>query len=151
MEGYPEEVCLAIHEHYLPARAGGRLPTCEVGAVVSLADRMDTIVGCFAIGLIPTGKADPFALRRHALAIIRILENMEWDLSLNEFIKISIKVIWHMVLFHDEAIYSQWVYDSYNSIIGWIIARGKSSFSVYQNIALAVYRPLIGACDTTLI
>jgi len=105
MEGYSEEVCLAIHEHYLPARAGGRLPTCEVGAVVSLADRMDTIVGCFAIGLIPTGKADPFALRRHALAVIRILENMEWDLSLNEFIKKALSVLSDAIEFDSDEVF----------------------------------------------
>jgi glycyl-tRNA synthetase beta chain len=93
IEGYPEEVCLAIHEHYLPARAEGRLPASKVGAVVSLADRMDTITGCFAIGLVPTGNADPFALRRHALAIIRIVEDMAWDLSLSEFIEMALSVL----------------------------------------------------------
>ena len=53
VEGYPEEVCQAIYEHYLPAKAEGQLPTSKIGAVVSLADRMDTIAGCFATGLIP--------------------------------------------------------------------------------------------------
>ena len=86
LEGMPEEVCLGIYEHYLPARAGGQLPTSKIGAVVGLADRMDTIVGCFAVGLEPSGTADPFALRRHSLAIIRVIEDMGWDLSLKESI-----------------------------------------------------------------
>ena len=59
-EGKPEEICLAIHEHYLPVRAGGELPTSELGAIIGCADRMDTIAGCFAIGLEPSGRADPF-------------------------------------------------------------------------------------------
>jgi glycyl-tRNA synthetase beta chain len=83
LEGYPDAVCAGIYDHYLPLRAGGELPTSSIGAVVGIADRMDTISGCFAVGLEPTGSADPFALRRHALAIIRIVEEMGWDLSLN--------------------------------------------------------------------
>jgi len=86
LEGYPDEVCSGIYEHYLPLRAGGQLPTSKIGAVVGIADRMDTIVGCFVVGLEPSGSADPFALRRHALAIIRIVEDMGWDFSLKEFI-----------------------------------------------------------------
>jgi len=92
-EGYPEEVCRAIQEHYLPARSGGDLPTSGIGAIVGSADRMDTIVGCFAVGLEPTGSADPFALRRHALAIIRILEERGWDLSLEEFVQKGLSIL----------------------------------------------------------
>jgi glycyl-tRNA synthetase beta chain len=105
-EGYPEEVCLAIHEHYLPVRAGGELPTSKTGAIVSLADRMDTIAGCFAIGLIPTGNADPFALRRHALAIIRIVENMEWDLSLTEFIEKNLLILGQEISFDRDSVFA---------------------------------------------
>jgi glycyl-tRNA synthetase beta chain len=93
LDGHPEEVCLAIREHYLPARAGDNLPSTALGAIVGMADRMDTIVGFFAIGSEPTGAADPFALRRHALAILRILEQNEWDLSLQAFIANSISVL----------------------------------------------------------
>ena len=74
LEKYPEKVSAAIEEHYLPLKAGGKLPASEVGALVGVADRIDTIAGCFAVGLEPTGSADPFALRRHAIAIIRIIE-----------------------------------------------------------------------------
>jgi glycyl-tRNA synthetase beta chain len=99
MEGYPEEVCLAIHEHYFPERAGGQLPSSAIGAAVSLADRMDTITGCFAVGLIPTGNTDPFALRRHALAIIHILENMGWDLPLTAFIDKALSILIEQIRF----------------------------------------------------
>ncbi|MBI5233470.1 MAG: glycine--tRNA ligase subunit beta, partial [Deltaproteobacteria bacterium] len=64
----------AISEHYMPTSAGGELPRSMEGAVISIADKLDTIVGCFGIGLIPTGGQDPYALRRQALGIIAIIQ-----------------------------------------------------------------------------
>jgi glycyl-tRNA synthetase beta chain len=93
LDGHPEEACLAVHEHYLPARAGDELPGSVPGAIVSVADRMDTISGFFAIGMEPTGAADPFALRRHALAVIRILESRDWDISLTEIIGKALSIL----------------------------------------------------------
>ena len=93
MDGHPEDVCLAIREHYLPARADDELPTSPIGAIIGLGDRMDTVSGFFAVEMEPTGAADPFALRRHALAIIRILEKMQWEISLEAFIKKSISIL----------------------------------------------------------
>jgi glycyl-tRNA synthetase beta chain len=69
-----------------------------------MADRMDTISGFFAIGLEPTGAADPFALRRHALAIIRIFEEMQWDISLQELIAISLSNLRQDVEFDENTI-----------------------------------------------
>jgi glycyl-tRNA synthetase beta chain len=93
LDGHPEEVCSAIYEHYLPAKAGDDLPRTISGAIVGIADRMDTIAGFFAIGLEPTGAADPFALRRHALAIIRIIEARGWEISLKELISRSLNLL----------------------------------------------------------
>ncbi len=73
LQGEPEEVAEAIYEHYLPVRAGGAVPSSMAGALLSIADKMDTIAGCFGVGLIPSGTADPFALRRQTLGIIRII------------------------------------------------------------------------------
>ncbi|MDP6180426.1 MAG: glycine--tRNA ligase subunit beta, partial [Desulfatiglandales bacterium] len=73
--------------------AADQLPTSPIGAIVGLADRMDTIAGCFVIQSEPTGTADPFALRRHALAIIRILEKMGWDIPLVRFITMSLSIL----------------------------------------------------------
>ncbi len=67
LQSEPEAVAQAIYEHYLPIRAGGPIPEGIEGALLSIADKMDTIVGCFGVGLIPTGAADPFALRRQTL------------------------------------------------------------------------------------
>jgi glycyl-tRNA synthetase beta chain len=85
-----EEVAEAIYEHYLPTHAGGQLPSSISGALVSIADKLDTVVGCFGVGQIPTGTADPFALRRQALGIIRIILDKDLSLSLSELIKKAI-------------------------------------------------------------
>jgi glycyl-tRNA synthetase beta chain len=82
LSGEKTEVAEAIYEHYLPSFAGDRIPSNPVGDIVSMADRLDTIVGCFGVGLIPTGTADPFALRRHALGILRIILEKEYPISL---------------------------------------------------------------------
>jgi glycyl-tRNA synthetase beta chain len=107
LEGYPDEICSGIYEHYLPLRAGGKLPTSRIGAVVGIADRMDTIAGCFAVGLEPSGSADPFALRRHALAIIRIIEDMGWDLSLRKFTEQALSLLKEEIEFDNALILSK--------------------------------------------
>lgn len=81
------EVAEAIREQYLPAYSGGRLPETDAGTIISLADKLDNIVSFFAIGLIPTGSEDPFALRRHTLGVIAILMNKDCSITLKEAIK----------------------------------------------------------------
>lgn len=75
--GEPPEVAEAIFEHYLPRFAGDRLPETPAGVVLSIADKVDTIVGCFGVGLVPTGSQDPFALRRLARGVLRILRDAD--------------------------------------------------------------------------
>lgn len=74
LAGEPEGVAVAIWEHYLPRHATDDLPSGPIGAAVALADRLDGLVGCFSIGLEPSGSADPYALRRQALGVLRLLE-----------------------------------------------------------------------------
>ena len=105
LDGHPEEVCVAVAEHYFPTRAGGELPTSLVGAIVSIADRMDTIAGCFAINQEPTGAADPYALRRHALAIIRIIEKTGWEVSLGDLIAKALGLLREVVSFDEDVIF----------------------------------------------
>lgn len=87
--GEKESVCAGIREHYLPRFTGDVLPSTPVGAVVALADKIDTIVGCFAHGIQPTGSQDPYALRRQALGIYRTLVSQERRLNLKELIATS--------------------------------------------------------------
>jgi len=86
LSGEPEEVSNAIFEHYMPRFSEDALPGQEPGAFVGMADRMDTIVGCFGNDLTPTGAADPFGLRRAALAIIRIILERNYRISLDTWI-----------------------------------------------------------------
>ena len=82
LSGEAPEVAEALFTHYLPRHADDELPEDLVGALVGLADRLDTICGCFGVGLSPTGAADPYGLRRHALAVIRILRSQQLHLDL---------------------------------------------------------------------
>jgi glycyl-tRNA synthetase beta chain len=86
-------VATAIYEHYLPLSAGGNLPETDEGAIVSIADKMDTIVGCFGVNLIPTGTADPYALRRQALGIINIILSKQYPLLLEELVEKSLSTL----------------------------------------------------------
>ena len=81
-----EEIANAISDHYCPRFAGDHLPSNPVGVVVALADKLETLVGMFGIGNLPSGDKDPFALRRHALGVIRMLVEKELPLKLDQLI-----------------------------------------------------------------
>lgn len=87
-----EIVCQAIFEQYLPRYSHDSLPKSTTGSILAIADKLDTIVGMFSIGLIPTGSQDPFGLRRSAIGIINIIESNKWKLSIEELIDYSMYV-----------------------------------------------------------
>jgi glycyl-tRNA synthetase beta chain len=88
-DGEPEDVALACSEHYQPRFAGDALPTTATGTVVALADKLETLVGIWGIGLQPTGEKDPFALRRHALGILRMLIEKPLALTIDDALQIA--------------------------------------------------------------
>ncbi len=92
-EGEAPDVADAIAEHYLPLQAGGELPASDIGAFVSIADKLDTLAGCFAVGLVPTGAADPYALRRAAIGIISIILDKGYRISLSRFISRALDLL----------------------------------------------------------
>ncbi len=92
-EGLGDDVAFAIEDHYKPRFAGDELPGNPVGICVALADKLETLVNMFGIGEIPTGDKDPFALRRHALGVIRILNEKELPLDLITLINRAIEII----------------------------------------------------------
>ena len=104
LDGHPEDVCLAISDHYLPSQAESELPGSLIGSIVGMADRMDTIVGCFAVGLEPTGTADPYALRRHALGIIRIIRAKKIGISLKDVVSKSGSILNEAISFDREKV-----------------------------------------------
>ncbi|MEX2414695.1 MAG: glycine--tRNA ligase subunit beta [Paenibacillaceae bacterium] len=91
--GESEQVARAMNEHYLPRFAGDQVPASIVGAIISIADKMDTIAGCFSIGIIPTGSQDPYALRRQATGIVQILIEHNLSLSLRDLFRSALEVI----------------------------------------------------------
>lgn len=90
--GENEITSLAIYEQYLPRFSGDDFPTTTAGAILSIADKLDTIAGCFAIGIQPTGSQDPYGLRRQALGIIYIILDKKWNLSLGELIDFALYI-----------------------------------------------------------
>ncbi len=92
-EGYPEEIWKAIYEHYQPVSLEDRSPTTTNGALLSIADRLDTICGCFSIGIRPRGSSDPFGLRRQAQGLIKILLDHEFDWKIDDLLEIALRVL----------------------------------------------------------
>lgn len=90
-EGLDNDVAFAIEDHYKPRFAGDSLPRNQVGVCVALADKLETLVGLFGIGEKPTGDKDPYALRRHALGIIRILVENKLPLEFGWLVEITLK------------------------------------------------------------
>jgi glycyl-tRNA synthetase beta chain len=100
-DGEHEEVALAASEHYQPRFAGDALPSTNTGLAVALADKVETLVGIWSIGLQPTGEKDPFALRRHALGVMRMLVEKRLPLALSELIKDAAGVFEYQAGFKD--------------------------------------------------
>jgi glycyl-tRNA synthetase beta chain len=90
-DGLGADIADAIEDHYKPRFAGDTLPRNEVGVVVALADKLETLVGMFGIGNLPTGDKDPFALRRHALGVVRLLVEKDLPLSQYDLIELVFK------------------------------------------------------------
>lgn len=93
LEGADPRVATAIYEHYLPTQAGGILPGDDVGAFVSIADKIDSICGCFSVGLIPSGTADPYALRRSAIGILSIILDRGYAISIPDLVTRSVALL----------------------------------------------------------
>ncbi|MCI2254507.1 glycine--tRNA ligase subunit beta [Domibacillus sp. PGB-M46] len=92
-KGEKEEVAVAVNEHYMPRSADDAVPATETGALVSIADKLDTITACFAVGIIPTGSQDPYALRRQAAGIVQTMLEQNWNVPLEDVIAAAIKEV----------------------------------------------------------
>src|SRR5699024_7676317 len=90
--GESEQVAKAIREHYLPLQANGTLPESIEGSIVSVADKLDTIVGSISVGLMPTGSQDPYSLRRQAIGVLRILLEQKWEVTVEQTLQLAGKL-----------------------------------------------------------
>ena len=86
LAGENQVVAAAIREHYLPSSSEGELPDTKVGAILAIADKFDTLLSFFSVGLIPSGSNDPYALRRAAQGIVRILDKFGWEIPLDDLV-----------------------------------------------------------------
>ena len=90
VKGEEEAVAVAIEEHYRPTYSGGALPETNAGALLAISDKLDTLCGCFSIGLIPTGTSDPYALRRQGIGVIQIILDKHFSFSLRRAVDMGL-------------------------------------------------------------
>lgn len=104
LEGENDEVAESLGEQYLPKFAGDFLPKTKTGTTIALADRLDTLTGIFGIGQAPTGSKDPFALRRSAIGILRLVTENELDVSIEDLIKLALAAYGDVLKDHDKTL-----------------------------------------------
>jgi glycyl-tRNA synthetase beta chain len=131
-DGEPEAVAFAVEDHYKPRFAGDTLPRGDAGLVVALADKLETLVGLFGIGQVPTGDKDPFALRRHALGVIRMLVERDLPLAVSELLQHAAAVFEPAVPFDDVLSFL------HDRLIGYLRELG---YSVQEVDSVASRRP----------
>ena len=117
-DGEHEDVAVALNEQYLPRFAGDKLPTSLVACAVSLADKLDTLVGIFGIGQAPKGDKDPFALRRAAIGLLRIITDKNLDLDIVDLVEIA-KTVYADKLTNDNVV---------NDVVDFLFARFRATY-----------------------
>ncbi len=127
-DGENKDVALALNEQYMPRFAGDQLPTTMTGTLIALADRLDTLVGIFGIGQLPTGSKDPFALRRASLGVLRLMVEKELDLDLSELLDLAIQQ--HKPLPKAEGLKQQ--------VLNYVLDRFRAGYED-DNIAVEVF------------
>jgi glycyl-tRNA synthetase beta chain len=135
-DGLSAEIAAAIEDHYKPRFAGDSLPRNPVGLVVALADKLETLVGMFGIGNVPTGDKDPFALRRHALGLIRMLIEQDMALDVGATLQAAVPVFGVLITDPTLAL-ADFVYDR---LAGSLREQGYSAQEVDAVLALRPQR-----------
>ncbi|QBM30225.1 glycine--tRNA ligase subunit beta [Hydrogenophaga pseudoflava] len=135
-DGLSDDIALAIEDHYKPRFAGDELPRTQTGVVVALADKLETLVGMFGIGNLPTGDKDPFALRRHALGVIRMLVEKDLPLALTELLSAAVPAFGDKISDATPAL-ADFIYDR---LAGGLREQGASAQEVDAVLALRPQR-----------
>jgi glycyl-tRNA synthetase beta chain len=137
-DGLTEDIAFAIEDHYRPRFAGDDLPRNMVGVVVALADKLETLVGMFGIGNLPTGDKDPFALRRHALGVVRMLVEKNLPIDLSALLQSAVPAFGALITDPSAAL-SDFIYDR---LAGGLREQGYSAQEV--DAVLALRPPRLG-------
>ncbi len=135
-DGLSEDIAFAIEDHYKPRFAGDELPRTQTGVVVALADKLETLVGMFGIGNLPTGDKDPFALRRHALGVVRMLTEKDLALDLSALLSGAVPAFGDKVTDASQAL-ADFIYDR---LAGSLREQGYSAQEVDAVLALRPQR-----------
>jgi glycyl-tRNA synthetase beta chain len=135
-DGLSDDIAFAIEDHYKPRFAGDELPRTQTGVVVALADKLETLVGMFGIGNLPTGDKDPFALRRHALGVIRMLVEKDLPLALTELLSAAVPAFGDKISDATPAL-ADFIYDR---LAGGLREQGASAQEVDAVLALRPQR-----------
>jgi glycyl-tRNA synthetase beta chain len=135
-DGLSEDIAFAIEDHYRPRFAGDELPRTQTGVVVALADKLETLVGMFGIGNLPTGDKDPFALRRHALGVIRMLVEKDLPLELTALLSAAVPAFGDKISDATPAL-ADFIYDR---LAGGLREQGASAQEVDAVLALRPQR-----------
>lgn len=139
-DGEPAEVAAAIEEHYLPKQSGGATPASTTGQIVALADKLDTLCGIFSAGLIPTGDKDPYALRRAAIGVLRIIIENGLPLNIRALIDIALNQLTnHFDVDATRALVNDFVFDR---LKGYCLDQGCTADEFEAVLAVAPAEPL---------
>lgn len=140
LDGEPADVANALDEQYMPRFAGDDLPAGAIGQALSLAEKLDTLVGLFGIGQPPTGAKDPFALRRAALGALRIIIEKQLDLDLNELLQTAVGNFAGQLTETDTALQVQNY--MFERLRGYVLDNGATADTFEAVLAVAPGRPL---------
>ncbi|MFT4726685.1 MAG: glycyl-tRNA synthetase beta chain [Granulosicoccus sp.] len=138
-DGHPPAVAEAMEQHYFPKQAGGKLPQSSVSQMVALADKTDTLVGIFGLGMKPTGAKDPFALRRASLGIVRIIVEHKLDLDLVALLDASLATYEDRLDAPDKGDMLAYIVERMR---GYLVDQGFAPDAIDAVLAKEIYRPL---------
>jgi glycyl-tRNA synthetase beta chain len=138
-DGHPPAVAEAMEQHYFPKQAGGKLPQGSVSQMVALADKTDTLVGIFGLGMKPTGAKDPFALRRASLGIVRIIVEHKLDLDLVALLDASLATYEDRLDAPNKGDMLAYIVERMR---GYLVDQGFAPDAIDAVLAKEIYRPL---------
>lgn len=147
LAGETEEVAIAINEHYMPRHANDQLPKTIIGSILSVADKLDTIVGCIGVGIIPSGSQDPYALRRQALGVLQVVRNQNWQLTMEDLLTLVQDTHYALDLPSDsQTVVEKNVQDFFKARMAYIM----KEIEIEQDVIEAVLVNGMGVLNTTI-
>jgi glycyl-tRNA synthetase beta chain len=130
--GEPIDVAKGIYEHYMPRGQNDELPQSMAGAIVAVADKLDTVCGIIGIGMLPTGSADPYALRRAANGIVQIIAERKWDINIADLISFSLSLFSKLGINKPET--NKIILNFFHQRINWYLQQQSIEYDVTDSV-----------------